>query len=386
MSTPRLRRSVLAVLAAVLPAAGLSAQPLDPAAYLDAARAAVSLPRVVAAYNAYIDAEDPVFYGIFDADLATRSATLPTVDGPAGGTLLGLDGFFYFRLFKLREISFRALLLPSVFAFSMDSATASAYTGIYGDQTSMKWVSGYALMGVQARRGEDRLTLGAVLRIEPLVDEGANEFDRVISGDTARTETTELDRFYADFSLGGWRFGTLISGEYLEQLAVEKLFGLVSGLAAGPAVEYLGRASSFRPGVTAEWVPADWFRAAATAKLGIGPEGAGLGEAGLSLGFRRILVRNVRDSGKDMTLRLGAEASVVELEGTLLPGAKAELTLGNYPFLTWFDAFGLRYLGTLTLGVSWNHADTLLRMPFEDQLIVYVRTGGGYYARPKTRP
>jgi hypothetical protein len=51
----------------------------------------------------------------------------------------------------------------------------------------------------------------------------------------------------------------------------------------------------------------------------------------------------------------------------------------NYPFLTWFDLFGLRYLGYFTAGISWNHSDTLLRLPFRDQPIVYLRLGGSYY-------
>lgn len=379
-------RIVLSAIVCILFGAALSAQTLDPAAYLETSRAAVSLPRVIAAYNAYIDEQDPVFYGIFDVDLTTQVSTIASTVGALGGTFAGIDGFFYVRLFKLGDISFRALFLPSFFAFNMDSATKSAHP-VFGDETFFKWLSGYALFGVQARRGLDRLTLGAVLLVEPLVDTGANEFDFEATADGIRTETTSLDRFYADVSFEGWRFGTMISAEYLEQLAAEKLFDLASDrLRAGPVLEYLGRAGSFRPGLGAEWRPVPWFEAAAQAKMGISEDYAGLGEAGVELSLYRPLIRDIRKSGKDMTLRLGLQGSVCEFEGSLTAGGKAEATLLNYPFLTWFDLMGLKYLGSITLGVSWNHADTLVRMPFEDQLIVYIRTGGGYYARPRAEP
>jgi hypothetical protein len=81
-----------------------------------------------------------------------------------------------------------------------------------------------------------------------------------------------------------------------------------------------------------------------------------------------------------MELELRLFGSLTSFEGSLLPGFLAEVSLKNYPFLTWFDLFGLRYLGVNTLGVSWNYKDTLARMPFPGQLIVYLHGGGGYYA------
>jgi hypothetical protein len=89
----------LILAAAVLPAQ----QTLDPAEYLGASRASVSLPRAISAYYDYIDANDPLFFGLFDVRQTTRPYTIPSVDGPLGGSFLGVDGFIHVRFLKIED-------------------------------------------------------------------------------------------------------------------------------------------------------------------------------------------------------------------------------------------------------------------------------------------
>jgi hypothetical protein len=366
------------------------AQSLDPAAYLETSRSSVNLPRTMAAYNAYVDRQEPYFYGIFAINATTAPGTVPTVDDATlaatmNGSFAGIDMFFYARLFKLGDYSFRAIVLGSGFGFLPDGNSTSAYESIYGysTQEDVSWLSGYALVGLQVRKGEDRLTAGAVYRIEPDIDQGPPAlFSRVLKspGNGASTSTSSFDRFYADASWSGYRFDSLISLRTIEQVAAEKLFNLAAeSLRMGPVVEYLGRQASFRPGIIAEWKPLSLLETAAILKAGIGRGKVGLGEAVISLRVPIPLIKGIRKTAKDMSLRVGLDASLIDFYGEILPGCKAEINLENYPFITWFDLIGLKYLGTLTLGLSWNHADTLSRLPFRDQPIVYLRMGGGYY-------
>jgi len=383
MSKASLKSLVCLVMVLTLPGVQVWSQSIDPAEYLETSLAAVSLPRVISMYNDYIDEQDPVLYGIFDVDFNTRSSTIPSTEGNLSGTFMGIDGFFYARLFQTGDVSFRALFLPSFFTFNMDTATKQDYP-VFGDETFLNWLSGYALFGVQARRGWDRLTLGGVLLVEPMIDDGSNLFAYESDSEGVITEETSFDRVYADFSLNGWNLDTMISAEYIEQLAAEKLFDLAAtGMKAGPVFQYLGRAGSFRPGAGIAWEPLPGIDVDAGAKLGIDSESIGLGEAHLDAGFTLPLIRDVRQSGKDMSFRLTARGSLCEFNDSIIPGGKVELSLYNYPFFTYLDIFGLNYLGNLTIGIAWNHADTLLRMPFEDQWIIYFRGGGGYYGGSK---
>ena len=117
----------------------------------------------------------------------------------------------------------------------------------------------------------------------------------------------------------------------------------------------------------------------ASAALSIGKAAFGLGEAELGLRAPIGLIKNIRKSGKDMKAVLGLDASLSAFEGRVLPGVKAEVTLQNYPFLTWFDLLGLKYLGSSTIGISWNYSAALERLPYADQLMIYYKGGGGYY-------
>jgi hypothetical protein len=379
-----LKASIVGVLMAMASTIVLSAQQsLDPSGYLEASRAAINLPRVIAAYHDYIDLLDPVMTGTFDVDATTLPYSIPSVDGMLGGGFMGIDGFFYIRLLSIDAFSMRALLLFSGFAFGMDVPTGNAYSSLYGYDSTMEWISGNAFFGVQAKNNEDYLTLGAIVRIEPLVDQGPPpRFTRIISGtdDDARTDATFFDRFYIDGSLDGYKLDTLFSISGIEQLAAEKLFGLIGNyFQLGPVFEYLGRLGSFRPGVTASWSPEPWFIASATAKAGIDADSVGLGELRLDLNAPFKLLENISSTGKDMSLSIALRASLLDYGGSLIPGGMAEIALINYPFLTWFDFFGLRYLGYNAIGISWNHSDTLLRLPFRDQPIIYLRLGGSYY-------
>lgn len=373
-----------ALAAALLAASIGSAQVLDPAAYLEASENAVSLPRVLAAYNSWIDEADPVLLGILDILSTTRRIDLPSVDGEVGGVLAGIDGFFYFRFLTVDDISFRALFLPSMFALVLDARTKEDYGSEYGD-ASLGWFSGWALCGVQARRGEDRLTLGAVLRVQPMVDPGPPALldHGTVSADSgAITEDTSFDRFYADVSWNGWRADAMLSAEFIERLAAEKLFELAGReMKLGPAAQFLGRDATFKPGIAATWNPRPWISTAASAKAAIGESGVGFGEAELGFGLVLPLIHDIRGSGKDMALRFDARASLLEFENGLLPGASAEIRLENYPFISWFDLVGLKYLGTMSGGISWNYAASVDRMGYADQFLIYLRMGGGYYSK-----
>jgi hypothetical protein len=385
MST-RGRRMVLALALSSISLA--FAQLMDPASFLETSKSAVSLPRSMAAYNSYVDRQEPYLYGIFTINATTSPGKVPTVDDAAlaatmSGRFAGIDMFVYARLFTLADYSFRAIALGSGFGFLPDGGSKTAYESVYGTQQSVEWLSGYALAGLQVRRGEDRLTLGAVYRIEPDIDQGPPAlFSRepLSAGNGAATSSSSFDRFYADASWSGYRFDSLVSLRTIEQVAAEKLFDLaVESLRLGPVVEYLGRQASFRPGIVAEWKPLPLLETAAALKAGIGQGKIGLGEADVSLKMPITLIKGIRKTAKDMSLRIGLEASLIDFYGDILPGCKAEINLENYPFITWFDFIGLHYLGTMTLGVAWNHADTLSRLPFKDQPIVYLRMGGGYY-------
>jgi len=333
MSKASLKSLVCLVMVLTLPGVQVWSQSIDPAEYLETSLAAVSLPRVISMYNDYIDEQDPVLYGIFDVDFNTRSSTIPSTEGNLSGTFMGIDGFFYARLFQTGDVSFRALFLPSFFTFNMDTATKQDYP-VFGDETFLNWLSGYALFGVQARRGWDRLTLGGVLLVEPMIDDGSNLFAYESDSEGVITEETSFDRVYADFSLNGWNLDTMISAEYIEQLAAEKLFDLAAtGMKAGPVFQYLGRAGSFRPGAGIAWEPLPGIDVDAGAKLGIDSESIGLGEAHLDAGFTLPLIRDARQSGKDMSFRLTARGSLCEFNDSIIPGGKVELSLYNYPFL-----------------------------------------------------
>ena len=362
--------------------AGAAQVRMDPGEYLERAKAAADIARVVASYNGYVEAQDPILFMHGDANMTSAGARLPSSVGELDGDFIGFDATMYARILKTKDVSLRALFLVSLFDFRMDDASL-ARNPWFGDSHE-QWGSGYGLFGLQGARGEDRLTLGGVLRYEPYIkDEGAGlVFSHYLDAEgDGRSNTLVFERLYADGRIGGWSFDGQLSLAAVERLAAERLFAVAGReLGVGPVLQYLGRMGSLRPGFRLRWDPLPWLSARVGATAAIGKGGLGLGEATVDLGMPFVLLRNRKMQGRDLTLRADLRGSLYGAgEGRIVPGGKAELSVDNIRSISYAELFGKKtYMGA-GMGVSYNHADTLARMPFEGQVLIYMRLWGGYY-------
>jgi hypothetical protein len=378
--------TLILVLAVCMPGAIYSQVVADPSEYLETARATADIARVMRHYTAYLERNDPWFIIHGDVNIPMVGGIVPADAGDLTGEFQGFDAFMQFRLLRNENLTARVFGIWSTYGFSLDDSALSSYPVGFTEDDRTGWVSGYALVGGQVSTGDNRYTLGAILRYEPTIDTGPPARFSYWYDDEGDFRTSEMifERVYAGALIAGWQLDTLVSLEAIERMAAGKLYELaIQGLSVGPAVQYLGRLGSLRPGFESAWKPFDWFEAALGANLSFTSGEVGLGEARLDLGFP-FSIPGAR-AGKHMKprelmIRLDAQGSIIGIDGAVLPGGKIEFTVDNARGLTIYDWLGLAdvYLGA-SVGISLNHAETLARMPFEDIPILYLKIQAALY-------
>ena len=381
-----LKYSLILAVSACMPLVVFSQVVMDPTEYLETARATADIARVMGRYNTYLERNDPLLILHGDVNIPMVSGAVPTDAGDLTGGFQGFDAFMQLRLLRNENLTARVFGIWSSYGFRLDDSALSSYPLGFDEDNRTGWVSGYALIGGQVSAGGNRYTLGALIRYEPTIRAGLPALFSYWYDEGVDFRTSEMlfERVYADASIAGWQLDTLVSLEAVERMAAARLFELaLEGLSVGPAVQYLGRIGSFRPGFESSWKPFDWFEADLRANVAITSDGIGLGEATLDLGFPfvfpNVKAGELRQT-RDLTIRLDAYGSLVGTAGGVLPGGKLELTLDNARGLTIWDWLGLAdvYLGA-SAGISWNHAETIARIPFKDIFIMYLKVQAALY-------
>jgi len=355
---------------------------IDPMHYNEIAESSVDLLRVIDSYNAAMQEDDPLLFMGIDVFFIPRLFTFPSTYGSLAGTPMQFDASVNFRFLSLDNLTARFFLFGSYFYFMLNNDTVETIGFLREHEIRDGWQYGNAVTGLHLEADDYYFTLGANLKYRPCIaenDDGSALFDTYYNEETREYDTKifTYNQIYFDARISGYKLNTLFTFSSLEQLALEKLFALVTDVFhLGPSLYFFSRLSSFQPGFCFDYTLWEALTLYGGIYFYIKTDqwNSGFSRAYLNLDAPLFTITDKDDPKHSLKAILKAKTSLaLEYGNRWLPGFSADLTIKNLRLWSVWNLLGVKTFAHLSAGVSYNYYEALQRLPFADSFLFWIK-------------